>query len=82
MFLAGVNACMLFITYLLESNLLIKKETTKVITYENIELIQANRQEELLADIRIRTGINAHRIAVQKINFLKDSALIKIYYYE
>jgi hypothetical protein len=81
-FLAGVNGSMLIITYLLESNLLIKKETTKIITYENIELIQANRHEELLADIRLRTGINAHRIAVQKINFLKDSALIKVYYYE
>lgn len=81
-FLACINACMLLITYVLESNLLIKKEAAKVITYENIELIQANRHDELLADIKMRTGISAHRIAVQKINFLKDSALIKIYYYE
>jgi hypothetical protein len=53
-----------------------------MIIYENIEFIQANRQAELLADIKQRTGINAHRISIQRINFLKDSALIKIYYYE
>jgi hypothetical protein len=82
MFLSGVNALILLVTYLLESNIFIKKETSKLITYENIELIQSNRQLELLEDIKVRTGINAHRFSVQKINFLKDSALIKIYYYD
>jgi hypothetical protein len=81
-FLAGVNVVILLITYLLESRMFSKKEMIKVIVYENIELIQSNRQEELLADIRLRTGINVHRVSIQKINFLKDSAEIKIYYYD
>jgi hypothetical protein len=82
LFIAGINFMVLVITYLLESNAFIKKEVSKLITYENIELIQSQRKEELLADIRNRTGINAHRISIQKINFLKDSAQIKVYYYE
>jgi hypothetical protein len=82
MFLVGLNAAILLITYILESNHFVKKEMSKMIIYENIEFIQANRQAELLADIKQRTGINAHRISIQRINFLKDSALIKIYYYE
>ena len=82
LFLVAVNSMILLITYLLESKIFIKKELIKTIIYENIELIQSNRQEELLADIRQRTGINVHRVSVQKINFLKDSAEIKIYYYE
>jgi hypothetical protein len=81
-FLIGVNAIILIITYLLESKIFIKKETVKTIIYENIELIQSNRSEELLSDIKKRTGINVHRVSVQQINFLKDSAQIKIYYYE
>lgn len=82
LFLAGVNGVILIITYLLESRMFSKKEMIKTIVYENIDLIQSNRQEELLADIRLRTGINVHKVAIQKINFLKDSAEIKIYYYD
>jgi hypothetical protein len=81
-FISGLNAAILFVTWLLESSVLGRKESTRLIVYENIELIRSNRQEELLADIRTRTGINVHRVSIQRINFLKDSAQIKIYYYE
>lgn len=82
LFLGGINVLILLITYALESRVFNKKELIKTIIYENIELIQSNRNEELLADIRQRTGINVHRVSVQQINFLKDSAQLKIYYYE
>jgi len=81
-FLGGINIIILVITYLLESKLLMKKEMAKVIIYENIELIQADKKEDMLADIRKRTGINVHRYSIQKIDFLKDAAQMKIYYYE
>jgi hypothetical protein len=82
LFLGGVNFMILLITYLLESKIFIKKETVKTIIYENIELIHTHRKDELLADIRLRTGINVHRVSIQKINFLKDCAQVKIYFYE
>lgn len=82
LFLCIINGTVLIITWLLESRVLMKKEMAKVIVYENIELIKAERKEEMLSDIRNRTGINAHRFSIQKIDFLKDSAQIKIYYYE
>ena len=81
-FLGGVNAMVLLITYLLESKVFTRKEAIKTIMYENIELIQPDKHQELLEDIRRRTGINVHRVSVQQINFLKDSAQLKIYYYE
>ncbi|MGZ3866379.1 MAG: DUF4956 domain-containing protein, partial [Bacteroidia bacterium] len=62
LFLIGINLTILAITYLLESKIFNKKEHIKTIIYENIELIQSNRQEELLADIRQRTGIDVHRV--------------------
>jgi len=82
LFLGGINLVILTVTYLLESKLLMKKETVKTIVYENIELIQANKEEELMADIRTRTGMNIHRLSIQKVDFLKDAAQIKVYYYE
>jgi len=82
LFLIGINATVLLITYLLESNIFMKKENVKTILYENIELIKADKKEELLADIRLRTGFNVHRYSIHKIDFLKDAAQIKIYFYE
>lgn len=81
LFLIGINAVVLLITYLLESNIFMKKENVKTILYENIELIKEGKDVELLADLKHRTGFNVHRYSVHKIDFLKDAAQIKIYYY-
>jgi hypothetical protein len=82
LFLVGINAVILLITFLLESSILMKKETTKIILYENIELIKAGRSLELLEDLKERSGMSIHRYSIQKIDFLKDIAQIKVYYYE
>jgi hypothetical protein len=82
LFLIAINAVVLVTTYLLESKTIMKKEEVKVIMYENIELIKPENREEMLQDLRNRTGINIHRISIQKIDFLRDTAQIKIYYFE
>jgi hypothetical protein len=81
-FLIGINAVVLIITYLLESNVFMKKESVKTILYENIEMIREGKQDELMADLKLRTGFNVHRYSIHKIDFLKDAAQIKIYYYD
>ena len=82
LFLVIINGIVILLTYLLESNALMRKEAVKIITYENIELVKADRHEELKADISARTGIQINRITVQKIDFLRDTAQVRIYYYE
>jgi hypothetical protein len=82
LFLFGLNTVILLLTWFLETSRFVKKELSKLITYENIELIQSHREKELLEDLKLRTGIPVHRFTVQKINFLKDSAIIKVYYFE
>jgi hypothetical protein len=77
-----INALVLLLTYLLESNVLIKQETAKQIIYENIELIKPEKRQELMADLELRTGQKINRISIGKIDFLRDTALIKIYFYE
>ena len=81
-FVGIINLLIIVVAYLLQSKLLIKKESVKTIVYENINLIEASRENELIEDIKRRTGINVHRVSVQKIDFLKDSAQIKIFYFE
>jgi len=82
LFLFIINTTIIGLTYLLESKVLLKKEAVKTITYDNIELINVNRRPELIADIEKRTGIKINRISIQKLDFLKDSAQIKIYFFE
>lgn len=81
-FLALINGVIILLAYVLESKLLFKKESVKLITYDNIELVHANNEGLLIEDLKKRTGINVDRISVVKIDFLKDSALIKVYYFE
>lgn len=82
LFIAGINSFILLMTYLLESNILMKKETAKNVIYENIELIKPEKKAELMLDLELRTGLKINRISIGKIDFLRDIAIIKIYYYE
>jgi len=81
-FLIIINSVILGVTYLLESAVLMKKEVVKTVFYENIELLKEGKNQELLDDLKLRTGFNVHRYTIQKIDFLKDSVQIKIYFYE
>lgn len=80
--LSLLNIIILTITYLLESKVLMKKEITKIIMYENIELIKPEKNAELVADLEKRMGVKINHVTIGKIDFLRDSAMIHVYYYE
>jgi len=82
LFLGLINSLILLLAFLLEGSLLMKAEAAKIIHYENIELVHQSKEAELIADITLRTGIKVHRVQIQKIDFLKDEALMKVFYYE
>jgi hypothetical protein len=82
MFIVIVNSILILITYLLESNLFFKRELSKSILYEKIDLVKADRYNDLLTDLKERTGLPINRAVVTKIDFLKDAALVKVYYFE
>jgi hypothetical protein len=72
---------MLALTALLEGGVLMKKEQTKEIVYDKIGLITPEKNEELIEDLKLRTGLNIHRVNIQEVDFLKDSTKIIIFYY-
>ena len=76
------NFLIIAITFGLEKIWLLKHETRKNITYEKIDLIVPERREELIADLSRRTGLDIIRIEIRRIDFLKDTANIRIFYYE
>jgi hypothetical protein len=80
--LAFANMVILVITYGLERIWLVRHESQKLVLYENIELIQTGRRAELMADLEKRTGIKINRIEIGKIDFLRDTVMLKIYFFE
>ena len=74
------NLLVVLLIWLLESLGLSHRQANKVITYEKIELIRPDRREELLADLRARTGLEITKVQVGSIDFLKDTAFLKVTY--
>ena len=76
------NVMFIAITYGLEKIWLLKHESRKNITFEKIELILPERKEELLADLKERTGLNITRVEIRNVDFLRDTANLRIFYFE
>lgn len=76
------NAIIVLIIFLFEKVFFLRHLSVKNITYEKIDLIQAGRRDELIKDLEKRCGLKIEKIEIGKINFLQDTANIKIYYYE
>jgi hypothetical protein len=76
------NFAIIAITYGLERIWLLKHESSKIIVYEKINLIKPENSDLLLEDLKNRTGINITRFEIGRIDFLRDTTRIKIYYFE
>lgn len=74
------NFCILLVTYILETIWRNSHENQKEIIYEKIDLIRPEKREELIEDIKKRTGLNVVRVTVGKIDFMRDIARITIFY--
>jgi len=77
------NGAIIFATYGLEKLWLLKHESSKIVNYEKIDLIRPENYRELIEDLQQRTGIKKiKRVEVGKIDFLRDTCLLTIYYEE
>lgn len=74
------NGLITLITYLIDRLWFQTIEEKKSIVYEKIELIKPNNKQELIKDLKERTGLPIHEVKVDKIDFLRDTAAVTIYY--
>jgi hypothetical protein len=72
------NCIIVLVVYIIEYNFLHKDEYEKIITYEKIELIKPQNYDLLISDLRERTGFDIKKAEVKTINFLNDTAQLKI----
>ena len=76
----ATNVIFILLIWVLEAAGMSSRMAQKVITYEKIALIKPERREELLADLRERTGLEIVKVQVGSIDFLKDTAFLKVTY--
>ncbi len=74
------NLLILGLTFVMEVYWFSDADQYKMVYYENIDLIEPGKENELLADLKARTGLNVSRFEIEEFNFLRDSTLIKLYY--
>lgn len=78
--LITANLAALLLLFVLEKGWGFRYEASKRILYEKIELIRPERYTDLVADLEARTGLKIKRVAIGKVNFLRDTADLTIYY--
>lgn len=67
---------------LLDGTWLMRRELSQIVYYENIHLVQAGKRNELIEDLKNKTGLEIKRVDINRLDFLKDSAILTVYYYE
>jgi len=60
---------------------MLKQEGSIKLIYEKIENIHTKSESVLLDDLKERTGIDISRYEIIKIDFLRDVAEIRLYFY-
>lgn len=76
------NLSVILILFILENGWGFAFESSRTVIYEKIDLIQPDKRQFLLQDLEGRTGLTINRVEIGRINFLRDTARIKIYYDE
>lgn len=76
----AANLIFLATVWLCENVLLTRRESVKLVRYDNIQLITPEREEELRNDLRQRLGVEITRVEVGAVDFLTDMAMLRVHY--
>lgn len=66
--------------WLLEKYLTRTHEGSISLVYDDISRIHTDKYDELIEDLKVRTGFDITHFEIQKIDYLNDSAVIIIYF--
>lgn len=80
--IAFANGFIVLITIMLEKIWQLPHLSQKIIIYDNITNIRPEKHPLLIKELKTKTGLPIKRIEIGKIDFLKETANITIYYLE
>jgi signal transduction histidine kinase len=75
-----INALLCLCASLAESKMLTPQLAEYLIRYEKIENIRPQNRQRLLDDLHQRTGFEIRNVVIDKIDFLRDTATLRIFY--
>lgn len=75
-----VNAIILTSAFFIQSNSNNSILMEKIIKYENIENIKPENYANLIEDLKRRTGLKIKKVTISSIDFMQDSAMLKVFY--
>ncbi|MGE5420023.1 MAG: DUF4956 domain-containing protein [Chloroflexota bacterium] len=75
-----INIIIILMALILEKFIVRNKLNSHNIIYENIDLLRPDKNEELLNDLSILTGMKIVKVKVEEIDYKKKSSEIVIYY--
>ena len=73
------NALIFLLIWAMESRVLLRHTSAKLVIYEKIQLITPERREEMIADLEQRLGHKVNKVEVGHVDFLRDVAFVKVY---
>lgn len=79
--IVAANLVLVLLIWLLEQSRIIRSRySSKLVIYDRIDLIVPERRAELVADLEKRLGVSVKDVEIGQVDFLKDSAWIKVTY--
>lgn len=75
-----LNGLICLLAFMVDSNIFGKGYKTQSISYELIENITPEKRCTLIDDLRKRTGLQVEMVEIEHIDFLRDTAQLKVSY--
>ena len=74
------NMVFFVLIHVCENNRRLSHVSCKLVLYDRVDLVLPERRAELVQDLQRRTGLTVVRIEVGAMDFLHDTAMLKVYY--
>lgn len=78
--LTTLNAVICLLAFVIDSNIFSTRYQEQSICYERIENITPENRTTLIRDLRDRTGLQVEMVTIEHIDFLRDTAQLKVSY--
>jgi hypothetical protein len=75
-----LNTFIIVMALLLNKSLLFSKLSTKPLQSDNFEMIKPENYHSLKEDLQLKTKLNIDKIIIEEVDFIKNSAVLKVYY--
>jgi len=75
-----LNSVICLLAFIIDSSIVVNQYQVQSVCYERIENITPENRNKLIADLRARTGLRVEMVAIDHIDFLRDTAQLSVSY--